>query len=84
MKSGAMTKVQSAISSTGIHDSTSASILESLIELGKKLRKQGGGLPATAESKITVALKKEFEELLQGATLNDAMNLLLGMNGKLD
>lgn len=84
MKSGATTKVHSAVSSTGVRDSASASILESLVELGKKLRKRGAGLPATAESEITAALEKEFEELLQGATLNDAMNPLLGMNGKLD
>ncbi|KAG1907831.1 uncharacterized protein F5891DRAFT_1124653 [Suillus fuscotomentosus] len=81
MKSGATTKVQSAVSSTGIRDSTLASILESLVELGKKLRKRGAGLPATAKSEVTAMLEKEFEELLQGATLNDAMNLLLGMNG---
>ncbi|KAG2063961.1 hypothetical protein BDR04DRAFT_1122894 [Suillus decipiens] len=64
MKLGAMTKVQSAISSTGVRDSASASILESLVELGKKLYKQGPGLPATSERKITVALEKEFDKLL--------------------
>ncbi|KAG1726440.1 uncharacterized protein EDB91DRAFT_1254343 [Suillus paluster] len=37
MKSGATTKVQNAVSSTGVRDSASASILESLVELGKKL-----------------------------------------------
>jgi hypothetical protein len=76
--------VQSAVSSTGVRDSASASILESLVELRKKLRKRGAGLPATAESEVTATLEKEFEELLQGATLNDAMNPLLGMNGKLE
>ncbi|KAG2752138.1 hypothetical protein P692DRAFT_201687974, partial [Suillus brevipes Sb2] len=81
MKSGATTKVQSAVSSTGVRDSALASILESLVELGKKLCKQGAGLPATAKSEVTATLEKEFEELLQGATLNDAMNPLLGMNG---
>ncbi|KAG1846268.1 hypothetical protein F4604DRAFT_1884175 [Suillus subluteus] len=61
MKSGATTKVQSAVSSTGVCDRS--------------------GLPATAESKITAALEKEFEESLRGTTLNDTMNPLLGMNG---
>ncbi|KAG2132140.1 uncharacterized protein EDB93DRAFT_1094071 [Suillus bovinus] len=83
MKSGATTKVQSAVSSTGVRDSASASILESLVELGKKLRKRVPGLPATSESKITAALKKEFDKLLRGTTLNDAMNPLFWMNGKL-
>jgi hypothetical protein len=67
-----------------VRDSALASILESLVELGKKLCKQGAGLPATAKSEVTATLEKEFEELLQGATLNDAMNPLLGMNGKLE
>jgi hypothetical protein len=83
MKLAATTKVQSAVSSTGVHDSASASILESLIELGKKLRKRGPGLTATSGGEITAALEKEFDELLRGTTLNDAMNPLLGMNGKL-
>ncbi|KAG1724735.1 hypothetical protein EDB19DRAFT_1644397 [Suillus lakei] len=81
MKSGATTKVQNALSSTGTRDSASASILESLVELGKKLRKRGPGLPAMPESEVTAALEKEFEELLRGATLDDALNPLLGMNG---
>ncbi|KAG2155021.1 uncharacterized protein EDB93DRAFT_1247977 [Suillus bovinus] len=81
MKPGATTKVQNTMSSTGIRDSASASILESLVELGKKLRKREPGSQATSESEVIAALEKEFEEQLQGAILDDAINTLLGMNG---
>ncbi|KAG1894190.1 uncharacterized protein F5891DRAFT_961838 [Suillus fuscotomentosus] len=81
LKPDATTKVQNAMSSTGIHDSASTSILESLIELGKKLRKREPGSQARSESDVTAALEKEFEEQLRGATLDDAINPLLGMNG---
>ncbi|KAG1762177.1 hypothetical protein EDD22DRAFT_979895 [Suillus occidentalis] len=77
----AMTKVQNAMSSTGIRDSASVSILESLVELGKKLHKRKPGSQATSESEVIAALEKEFEEQLQGATLDDTINPLLGMNG---
>ncbi|KAG2366225.1 hypothetical protein BDR07DRAFT_1449523 [Suillus spraguei] len=81
MKLGAMTKVQNTMSSTGICDSASVSILESLVELDKKLCKCEPGSQATSKSEVIAALEKEFEEQLQGATLYDAINLLLGMNG---
>ncbi|KAG1753908.1 uncharacterized protein EDB91DRAFT_1043935, partial [Suillus paluster] len=81
MKPGATTKVQNAMSSTGVRDSASASILESLVELGKKLRKREPGVQAMSERDVTVALEKEFEDQLRGATLPDVINPLLGMNG---
>ncbi|KAG1876990.1 hypothetical protein C8R48DRAFT_745465 [Suillus tomentosus] len=81
LKPGATTKVQNAMSSTGVCDSASTSILESLIELGKKLRKREPGSQARSESDVTAALEKEFEEQLRGTTLDDAINPLLGMNG---
>jgi hypothetical protein len=72
------------MSSTGVHDSALASILESLVELGKKLHKHEPGSQAKSESKVIAALKKEFEEQLQGATLDDTINPLLGMNSMFD
>jgi hypothetical protein len=84
MKLAATTKVQNSMSFTGICDSASASILESLVELGKKLCKCEPGSQAKSKSEVIAALEKEFEEQLQGATLDDAINLLLGMNGMFD
>ncbi|KAG0693274.1 hypothetical protein DFH29DRAFT_985530 [Suillus ampliporus] len=65
---------------SGATQNASASILESLIELGKKLRKREPGSQAMSESDVTAALEREFEEQLQGATLEDTINPLLGMN----
>ncbi|KAG0693798.1 hypothetical protein DFH29DRAFT_985413 [Suillus ampliporus] len=73
-------KIGSAVSSTGVRDSASASILESLIELGKKLRKREPGVTSNVRSDVTAALEREFEEQLQGATLEDTINPLLGIN----
>ncbi|KAG2065607.1 hypothetical protein BDR04DRAFT_1130369 [Suillus decipiens] len=81
MKPAATTKVQNTMSSTGIRDSALTSILESLVELGKKLRKCEPGSQAKSKSKVIAALENEFQEQLQGATLDDAINPLLGMNG---
>ncbi|KAG1804057.1 uncharacterized protein BJ212DRAFT_1284808, partial [Suillus subaureus] len=80
MLSGASEKVKNSMSSTGIRDTASASILNTLLELGKKLRKHTVGSPAIPENEVSITLKKEFEQLLQGGKLNDAINPLLGMH----
>ncbi|KAG2098947.1 uncharacterized protein F5147DRAFT_747309 [Suillus discolor] len=80
-RSGATTKIQNSVSSTGVRDSALGSILSALVELGKKLRKRIPGSPALPESEVEAALRKEFEELLKGEHLNDTTNPLLGMDG---
>ncbi|KAG1892235.1 hypothetical protein F4604DRAFT_1875644 [Suillus subluteus] len=80
MLSGASEKVKNSMSSTGIRDTASASVLNTLLELGKKLRKRTAGSPALPENEVRIALEKEFEQLLQGGKLDDAINPLLGMH----
>ncbi|KAG1836044.1 hypothetical protein DFJ58DRAFT_719191 [Suillus subalutaceus] len=71
MLSGASEKVKNSMSSTGICDTASASILNTLLELGKKLRKHTVGSPAIPENEVRITLEKEFEQLLQGGKLDD-------------
>jgi hypothetical protein len=80
-KSGASEKIKNLVSSTGIRDSASNSILNALVELGKKLQKCAAGTQALPEAEVTAALEKEFSELLQGEKLDNAINPLLGMEG---
>ncbi|KAG1866336.1 hypothetical protein C8R48DRAFT_672094 [Suillus tomentosus] len=80
-KSGASEKIKNLVSSTGIRDSASNSILNVLVELGKKLGKRAAGTQALPEAEVTAALEKEFSELLQGEQLNNAINPLLRMEG---
>lgn len=80
-KSGASTKLQHSVSTTGIRDSASNSILNTLVELGKRLRKRTAGSQALSETAIEATLQKEFEDLLKGRELNDAINPLFGMDG---
>ncbi|KAG1769945.1 hypothetical protein EV702DRAFT_928114, partial [Suillus placidus] len=79
--SGAAGKIVAATTSTGIRDSASSSLINALVELGKKLRKREAGQPASAESEVCAALEKQLEDMLQGRTLQDAINPLLGMDG---
>ncbi|KAG1879856.1 hypothetical protein F4604DRAFT_1923063 [Suillus subluteus] len=71
---------KNSMSSTGIRDMASASVLNTLLELGKKLRKHTAGSPALPENEVRIALEKEFKQLLQGGKLDDAINPLLGMH----
>jgi hypothetical protein len=64
--------------STGIRDTASASILNTLLELGKKLRKCAVGSPAVPEKEVRITLEKEFKQLLRGGKLDDTINPLLG------
>ncbi|KAG2045758.1 hypothetical protein BDR06DRAFT_985736 [Suillus hirtellus] len=77
LKPGATTKVQNAMSSTGVRDSASTSILESLIELGKKLCKCKPGSQARSESDVTAALEKEFEEHMHLDTPTEILHTIL-------
>lgn len=80
-KSGAATKLQNSVSTTGIRDSASSSILNTLVELGKKLRKRTAGSQALSETAIEATLQKEFEDLMKGKGLDDVINPLFGMEG---
>ncbi|KAG1889162.1 hypothetical protein F4604DRAFT_1915008 [Suillus subluteus] len=79
--SGGTTKVQNAVLSTGTHDTTSASIVNRLLELGKYLRKQEPGKPAINEREVQQRLEREFEEMLGGLSVEDHINPLLSMTG---
>ncbi|KAG1733336.1 uncharacterized protein EDB91DRAFT_1057515 [Suillus paluster] len=81
LKSSVMEKIKNSVSSTGIRDSASISIINTLVELGKKLRKHVAGTQAMSEADVTAALEKEFEKLLRGNTVDDTINPLLGMDG---
>jgi hypothetical protein len=80
--SGATGKVVAAVSTTGIRDSTSSSIINTLVEMGKKLRKRDVGQPALPESEVRAKLEEELLDILQGRTHRDAINPLLGMNSE--
>lgn len=80
--SGAAEKVRTSLSTTGVRDSLSLGILTTLVEMGKKLRKRDAGVPAMKESEVKATLEKELEDLLNGKSLDDVINPLLGMKGK--
>lgn len=82
LKPGATEKIKNLVSTTGVRDTASNSIMNTLVELGKKLRKRTVGTQAKSEAEVTAALEREFEELLQGDKLEDTLNPLLGMNGQ--
>ncbi|KAH7903987.1 hypothetical protein BJ138DRAFT_1019772 [Hygrophoropsis aurantiaca] len=81
MVSGAADKIKTSVSSTGIRDSTSSAIVNTLVELGKRLRKRVAGTPASSESDIKAKLEKEFEDFMNNDSLEDVINPLLGMEG---
>ncbi|KAG1863736.1 hypothetical protein F4604DRAFT_1929149 [Suillus subluteus] len=79
--SGGTTKVQNAVSLTGTRDTTSASIVDRLLELGKRLRKREPGKPAINEREVRQTLEREYEEMLGGLSVEDHINPLLDMPG---
>ncbi|KAG2353131.1 hypothetical protein BDR07DRAFT_1454650 [Suillus spraguei] len=81
LKPGTTEKIKNLVSATGIHDTASTPIINTLVELGKMLRKRTAGTQAMSEAEVTAALEKEFEKLLQGNKIEDTFNPLLGMNG---
>lgn len=82
LKPGTTEKIKNLVSTTGIRDTASNSIMNTLVELGKKLQKRTVGTQAKSKAEVTAALEREFEELLQGDKLKDTLNPLLGMNGQ--
>ncbi|KAG2063297.1 hypothetical protein BDR04DRAFT_1038375, partial [Suillus decipiens] len=79
--SGGTEKVKNAVTSSGIRDAASASIVNHLLVLGKSLRKREAGKPALKEDEVRATLEKEFEDLLCGRPLEEFINPLLGMPG---
>ncbi|KAN0085722.1 hypothetical protein V8E55_006856 [Tylopilus felleus] len=75
---GATEKVKTSVSSTGVRDTLSSTILHTLVEMGKRLRKCGTSMH---ESDVKDELEKELAMLLSGHCLNDMVNPLLGMSG---
>ncbi|EIW80127.1 hypothetical protein CONPUDRAFT_58644, partial [Coniophora puteana RWD-64-598 SS2] len=79
---GAASKLSRKLQDTGIRDTTTAPILNAVVEMGKKLRARtsaAGGLHS--ESDIRQKLEGELEELLRGQTAEEVINPLLGMDG---
>jgi hypothetical protein len=77
-KSGATDKVKKLTTSTGINDSSSAWLLQSLIEKGKNLRKKEPGKPALSEAAIQKILEEDLEQGLRKGPINP----LIGLPGK--
>lgn len=76
---GGTTKVQSAVASTGTRDAATSAIINRLLELGKQLRKREAGKPVISEADVRVRLGRELEAALDGHSLDDHINPLLGM-----
>ncbi|KAF8871236.1 hypothetical protein BD779DRAFT_1478341 [Infundibulicybe gibba] len=75
-------KMKTAMSTNGVHDSTTDAIVASLIEMGKRLRtKPAPGTPRLPESEVQRQLEQQLETLLGNRSLNEAINPLLGMPG---
>ncbi|KIK80517.1 hypothetical protein PAXRUDRAFT_15749 [Paxillus rubicundulus Ve08.2h10] len=80
-QSGATDKIKNAVSTTGISDSTTASIIGTLVEMGKKLQKRGAGIHVKPEGEVWAALEKELNDYLEECLLKSAINPLLGLKG---
>ncbi|EGO25341.1 hypothetical protein SERLADRAFT_407768 [Serpula lacrymans var. lacrymans S7.9] len=79
-KPGATEKIKAATASTGISDKTTVKIIDTLVELGKKLCKHPPGSSAMSESDIRAAQEKLLGEMLPGADFGAIINPLLGMD----
>ena len=76
---GATEKLKSATASTGLRDTITASIVETVVDMGKKLRKRGSGKVPIPEADIRARLEQELNDYLKGANVKDTINPLLGM-----
>ena len=65
--------------STGVKDSSTLVIINSLLELGKQLQKPEPGKEKVTEDQIHVTLEKQLEDEL----LKHTINPLIGMAGML-
>ena len=80
--SGATEKLKSVTASTGVRDSITTSIVETLVDMGKKLRKRGSGKVPIPEADIRARLEQELNDYLGGTDMKDMINPLLGMKGE--
>ncbi|KAL4079812.1 hypothetical protein J3A83DRAFT_4356462 [Scleroderma citrinum] len=71
LASGVTEKIKTSTTSTGVHDTSTSSIIETLVELGKQLQ----------NDEIKAILEKKLEDILQGRMVQDSINPLLGMEG---
>jgi hypothetical protein len=71
--------VKNATASTGVKDSSTSGIINSLLELGKRLRKPEAGKEKMTEEQVCTTLEKQLEDEL----LKHTINPLIGMAGML-
>ena len=64
-----------------MHDTASSIIIKHLLELRKWLQKQTAGKPNLPKEDVHATLENNLKELLGGNTINDYINLLLGIPG---
>lgn len=60
---------------TGVNDTSSAWLLQSLIEKGKRLRKKEPGKPALSEDAIQKILEEDLEKGLRKGPINPLIGL---------
>ncbi|KAI0692035.1 hypothetical protein BC835DRAFT_1509009 [Cytidiella melzeri] len=78
---GAQSKVDSARQATGVWDSGFHSIIHTLIEMGKQLRKARPDNSQASEDAMRKQLETELDRLLQPHSVDDWINPLLGLAG---
>ena len=78
---GGTDKVNQSVSQSGIHDTTSATIVNSILVLGKTLQKRTAGKPSMSKAQVTACLEHKLESLLGSQSIDDLINPLLRMQG---
>lgn len=81
MLSGGTEKVKNAVTEMGIRDSATTSIVNTLLDLGKRLQKREPGQMKITESEVLLKLQNELNDVLADRAIVDAINPLLGMKG---
>ena len=81
MLSDGIEKVRSTISQSGARDAVTSVIIIRLLELGKTFWKRTAGKPTLSEADITACLQNELDILLEGQSIDDRINPLLGICG---
>jgi hypothetical protein len=64
LTSGATDKIKKSVALSGMKDMTPGHILETVVKLGKKLRKWGAGIQAKPEAEVKAILEKQLKDLL--------------------
>ncbi|KAI6149893.1 hypothetical protein BKA82DRAFT_3976473 [Pisolithus tinctorius] len=81
LQSGATEKLKVVVAEMGVCDSSTTNIINVLIEMRKKLCKQGTRSHAMPEADLKARLQKELEDYLQGGNVKDVINPLLSIKG---